>query len=103
MDKIEELSARLAEEAAHNVTLMEHVLGQDVLEQQYKTALAEKDKRIEELEVRYRHYFESRGDDEENNDDRFCKHCGEYITSNLHTRHKEPSSPLPIPHDSPRG
>ncbi len=67
------------------------------------TALAEKDKRIEELEKRYEHCFERRGDSGKNNDDRFCKHCGEYITSNLHTRHKEPSSPLPIPHDNPRG
>ena len=54
MDRIEELSARLAEVEAHNVRLMEHVKGQDVLEQQYKSALAEKDdeikdKRIEEL------------------------------------------------------
>ena len=49
MDRIEELSARLAEVEAHNVTLMEHVKGQDVLEQQYKSALASKDKRIEEL------------------------------------------------------
>ena len=72
MDRIEELSARLAEVEAHNVRLMEHVKGQDVFEQQYKSALAskddeithhllvlgesatseaEKDKRIEELEA----------------------------------------------------
>ncbi len=51
MDRIEELSARLAEVEAHNVRLMEHVKGQDVLEQQYKSALAEKDKRIEDLSV----------------------------------------------------
>ncbi len=60
-------------------------------------------KRVDELEERYEHCFEGRGDSGKNNDDRFCRHCGEYITSNLHTRHKEPSSPLPIPHDNPRG
>ena len=48
---LESLSARFADIDAHNVTLMEHVKGQDVLEQQDKSALAEKDKRIEELTV----------------------------------------------------
>ncbi len=48
---------------------------------------------VEAYTKAFNHLFSPRGPKNENNDDRFCKECGLYITDQIHTR----LTPTPTP------